>query len=275
MHQTLGFIGGGNMAASLIGGLIADGWPADRIYVSDPDAARREHLSELFSVHTDAQNERIIELCSTILLAVKPQLMASVINPLKSAIKQYEPLIITIAAGIRLGDLSRWSDNYHKLIRSMPNTPALLQSGATALYADPAVSNDDKAIAETIMRAVGITLWVNKEADMDAVTALSGSGPAYFFYVMQALEEAGVKLGLDEETARLLTLQTAFGAAKMALESTDSPEGLRGKVTSPGGTTEQAIQSLQQNELMEIFNQALHAAHQRSQQLAEEHGLQT
>jgi pyrroline-5-carboxylate reductase len=190
-------------------------------------------------------------------------------------INQQQPLLITIAAGIRLSDLSRWCNGYHNMIRSMPNTPALLQSGATALYADPAVSDANKDIAETVMRAVGIAIWVNEEAQMDAVTALSGSGPAYFFYVMQVMEQAGIELGLPEETARLLTLQTAFGAAKMAMESTDSPELLRAKVTSPGGTTEQALQTLHENGLQELFNKALHAAHRRSQQLAKEHGLQT
>lgn len=275
MHRTIGFIGGGNMAASLIGGLIADGWPSAKIYVSDPDTARREHLSELFAVHTEELNERIIEQCQIVLLAVKPQMMASVISPLKDLIKKQQPLLITIAAGICLSDLSRWCDNYHQLIRSMPNTPALLQSGATALYADPSVSEANKDIAETVMRAVGLTIWVEEEAQMDAVTALSGSGPAYFFYVMQAMEQAGVALGLTEEIARLLTIQTAFGAAKMAMESNDSPEQLRNKVTSPGGTTEEAIRILQENALHDLFNKAIQAAHQRSELLAKEHGLQS
>jgi len=270
--KHIGFIGGGNMAASLIGGLIADGWKANNIHVSDPDASRREHLGQLFSIQTHADNIPNVMACDVLLLAVKPQMMADVISPLADSIASQKPLIITIAAGIGLADLSRWCGGYSNLIRSMPNTPALLQSGATALYADPSVNAENKDLAETIMRAVGLTLWLESEEQINAVTAVSGSGPAYFFYVMEAMEQAGVDLGLSAETARLLTLQTAFGAARMALESTDNPETLRQKVTSPGGTTERALGILEEGKLKQIFKQALTGASERSQELATLYG---
>jgi pyrroline-5-carboxylate reductase len=275
MNTTqIGFIGGGNMAASLIGGLIADGWPADKIHVSDPDHGRRELLHSRFSVHSHDDNIATVQATDVLVLAVKPQSMSAVVRPLAAAIAQKQALLITIAAGINLTDLSRWCGDYTRLVRSMPNTPALVQSSATALYADPSVDAAGRDLAETIMRAVGLTLWVDSEEQIDAVTALSGSGPAYFFYIMEAIEEAGIGLGLSAKNARLLTLQTAFGAAKMALESADDPQTLRQKVTSPGGTTERALSELQQGDLKALLNQAIKAACERSQELAKELGQQ-
>jgi len=271
----IGFIGGGNMAASLIGGLIADGWLASNIHVSDPDQARRQHLGDLFAIQTHADNAATVQAANVLLLAVKPQMMADVISPLAEDIARKQPLIITIAAGIRLSDLSRWCNGYTRLVRSMPNTPALLQCGATALYADPSVNAESRDLAETIMRAVGLTLWLENEDQINAVTAVSGSGPAYFFYIMEAMEQAGIDLGLSAETARLLTLQTAFGAAKMALESNDSPETLRRKVTSPGGTTERALSIMDDAGLKQTFQQALAGARERSTELAKLYGQQS
>jgi len=274
-NTSIGFIGGGNMASSLIGGLIADGWPADKIRVSDPDNQRREHLGSRLSIHTTDNNIGILESSDVIVICVKPQVMAEVTKPLAASIQQYQPLIISIAAGINLNDLSRWLGGYKKLVRTMPNTPALVQSAATALVAENAVDQTDRDLAETVMRAVGLTLWVDNEAQIDAVTAVSGSGPAYFFYVMEAMEQAGVEMGLSAENARLLTIQTAFGAAKMALESEDDPGTLRRKVTSPGGTTERALSIMEDNHLRQTFSQALNGARDRSQELAKILGQET
>jgi pyrroline-5-carboxylate reductase len=204
-----------------------------------------------------------------LVLAVKPQVLREVAKPLATAIQRYRPLVISVAAGVREPDLRRWLGDQVAIVRSMPNTPALVKSGATALYANPHVSDQQQQLAESILRAVGLTIWVNDENLLDSVTALSGSGPAYFFLVMEALEQAGIKLGLSEEQARLLTLETAFGAAKMALESPQSPALLRNRVTSPGGTTECALKVLQEGQLETLFVNALEAACQRARELGD------
>ena len=269
MSETqIGFIGGGNMATSLIGGLVTDGWDTNAIHVSDPDSERLAYLHERFAIQTHQDNRATVNAADVLVLAIKPQLMADIMSPLADSISTKQPLLLSIAAGITLTNLSRWCGGYKTIVRSMPNTPALVQSGATGLYADPSVNADQRDLAETVMRAVGLTLWVENESQIDAVTAISGSGPAYFFYIMEAIEQAGVNLGLSTENARLLTLQTAFGASKMALESPDNPEILRQKVTSPGGTTERALSILEQGDLKKLFNQALSGAYERSQELA-------
>jgi pyrroline-5-carboxylate reductase len=191
-----------------------------------------------------------------------------VASDLAPAIQKQQPLIISIAAGVQESALRRWLGENVALVRSMPNTPAMIQAGASGLHASKGVSKEQKNLAESILRAVGITCWVDKESLMDAVTAVSGSGPAYFFLVMEAIENAATDMGLDEDTARLLTLQTAMGAARMALESNDSPGILRGKVTSPGGTTEKALNTLEQGNLRELFRNALAAARDRSEELS-------
>lgn len=269
MHQrTIAFIGGGNMARSLISGLIADGYGADRIWVTDPAEAKLAELHDHFSVRTTASNIEAASAADVVVLAVKPQVLKGVAEALAATVQATKPLVISIAAGVRERDIQRWLGGGIAIVRTMPNTPALVQSGATALYANPAVSDEQHNLAESILRAVGLTVWVKDEALMDTVTALSGSGPAYFFLVMEALEKAAVQLGLPQDTARLLTLQTAFGAAKMALESSEDAVTLRARVTSPGGTTERAIAVLEQNRIREIFEEALRAAHARSQELA-------
>lgn len=267
-HSSIGFIGGGNMANSLISGLIADGWPADKIKVADPSNGCREHLASHYAIQTFTDNNDVVSTSNILVLAIKPQIMAEVAQSLATTVLQTKPLIISIAAGINMADLSRWLGNYKNLIRTMPNTPAMVQSGATALIADSSVEQNNRDLAETIMRAVGLTIWVDNEEQIDAVTAVSGSGPAYFFYIMEVMEKAGIDMGLSAENARLLTIQTAFGAAKMALESEDSPSVLRQKVTSPGGTTERALSILEDKKLPEIFSQALNGARERSRELA-------
>ncbi len=268
-HPQITFIGGGNMCASLLGGLITDGWPSSHIHVVEPDETRRTALQTRYSIQTSPEVSSAAEQAAVIVLAVKPQVLQSVCVTLADSVQQHKPLIISVAAGIHLEDIERWLGGDLAIVRSMPNTPALLQSGATALYANTRVSSDQKQTAETILRAVGLTLWLDDEAMLDAVTALSGSGPAYFFLMMEAMQDAAVKLGLDPQQARLLTLQTAFGAAKMALESDRDTAELRRRVTSPGGTTESAISSFQQGGYQQLVEQAMTAARDRAVELAE------
>ncbi len=270
--MTLTFIGGGNMAGSLIGGLIADGWNPAKITVADPDERQLERLAARFGIATTTDNDKAAAAAEIIVLAVKPQAVENVARELAGTVAQRRALVVSIAAGIREADLRGWIGADTAIVRGMPNTPALVQSGATALYANSAVSEQQRDAAESILRAVGLTIWVDDEAQMDAVTALSGSGPAYFFLFMEALQQAGCELGLPEETARLLTLQTAFGAAKMALESPEDAATLRRRVTSPGGTTERAILTFQENGLAALVSKALKAAAIRSRELAQEFG---
>jgi pyrroline-5-carboxylate reductase len=271
-QNTITFIGGGNMARSLIGGLIADGCDPARIHVADPDAGQRDALQTAFSVITHDDNTEALQNADVVILAVKPQIIRQVATGIGSALQTAPVLVMSIAAGIRVDALQRWLGASLPVVRTMPNTPALVQSGATALFASPEVDAAQRDLSERIMRAVGITLWVDDEAQLDAVTALSGSGPAYYFLVMQAMEAAGQQLGLSAETARLLTLQTAFGAAKLALESHEDPALLRQQVTSPGGTTERAIETLQGGRFMELFADALLAARERATELSDQLG---
>lgn len=271
-NTTLAFIGGGNMASSLVGGLIADGWDPASIRVADTSAQQLERLSQRFPVTTTTDNRAAIAQADVIVLAVKPQSMQAVAQQLADDINQQQALVISIAAGIRESTLRTWLGANTAIVRTMPNTPAMVQSGATALFANPAVNEEQRSIAESILRAVGVAIWVDDEALMDAVTALSGSGPAYFFLFMEALQKAGCELGLPARTAHLLTLQTAFGAAKMALESTEDAATLRRRVTSPGGTTERAISVLQDGGFEALVSEALQSAAARSRELADQFG---
>jgi pyrroline-5-carboxylate reductase len=271
-NTRLAFIGAGNMARSLIGGLIADGWNPTSIYVADPDSKQLSALATSFQVNTDNDNRRVTANSEVVVLAVKPQILHGVALELAPAVQRARPLVISVAAGVRTSDLARWLGGECALVRCMPNTPALVQSGATALFATESVSAEQKDLAESILRAVGLALWVHDEELMDAVTALSGSGPAYFFLVIEALQTAGQELGLNEKTAKLLALQTAFGAAKMALESSDEAAVLRQRVTSPGGTTEKALAVLENGQLRALFKDALTAARDRARELAQQLG---
>lgn len=279
INKKIGFIGSGNMAYSLVGGLTSTGVVGQNIWVSDPDEDKLAQMAEHFSVNTCTDNSELVTAVEVVILAVKPQQLASVCADISAAVCLSKPLIISIAAGVLSKDIERWlgaaGDTPLALVRCMPNTPSLVQSGATALFANAQVDDEQKTLAESILRAAGLTLWLENESDMDAVTALSGSGPAYFFLVIEAMEKAGVQLGLDKNTAQLLAIQTAFGASKMALESGDSPETLRKKVTSPGGTTEKAISILQDGQLEELFAKALEGARDRSVELAKILGSDT
>jgi len=266
--NTLAFIGGGNMAASLISGLVNDGYDSQHILVSDPDAEKLASLAAHFRIKSSADNNQAVANADIVILAVKPQAMEKVARALADTLQQTKPLVISIAAGICEADLQNWLGGEISLVRTMPNTPAMIQTGAIVLHASSEVSKKQQDLAESIMRSVGLTRWVNSEELMDAVTALSGSGPAYFFLVMEAMEAAGIELGIPADTARLLTLQTALGAAKMAMESADGPAILRQRVTSPGGTTESALKTLNEGDLLPLFKQALTDARDRSVELS-------
>jgi len=271
-EQTIGFIGGGNMAGSLVGGLIADGFTPNDIWVSDVDAEKLAELHDRWRVNTSTDNTQVAAVVRALVLAVKPQILHTVAADIAATVKQHRPLVISIAAGIRAKDIERWLDAPTPIVRCMPNTPALVRTGATALHANAHVSDEQHDWAESVLRAVGVTVWVDDEAMLDAVTALSGSGPAYFFLFMEAMEQAALELGLDRQTARLLTEQTAFGAAKVALEVDESPDELRRRVTSPGGTTEKAIEVFEEGGLRTLVAQAMRAARSRSVELSNELG---
>lgn len=270
-HHTLGFIGGGNMARSLIGGLIARGLKPAQVIVSDPIAAQRESLVAQLAVRATADNLEVARTADVIVLAVKPQELRAVATVMASAVRERKPLLISVAAGIRANDLQRWLGGM-PVVRSMPNRPALNGCGVTGLFATHDVSQDNRNLAESILSAVGPALWVNEEAQMDAVTAISGSGPAYFFLLIEMLEAAGVKLGLNVDVARRLAIETAYGAGQMAHAATDSPATLREQVTSKGGTTEAALKSLEAAQIRAIFNTAIAAAAHRSAEMAEQLG---
>lgn len=262
---NIAFIGGGNMAQALIGGLLAQQVDAARITVSEPLAALHNTLHQ-FGVQVTTDNQQAIRAAQVVILAVKPQVMAQVLQPLREQFKNQ--LIISIAAGVTISTLSHLLGNYPRIVRAMPNTPALIQTGATGLYATAAVEAADRTLATSILQAAGLVLWVEQEQQLDAVTAVSGSGPAYFFYLMEAMIQAGQHLGLTEEQARVLTLQTALGAAKMAVSSPHSPAQLRKNVTSPNGTTQAAIESMDASKVNIHVQQALQAAATRSAELA-------
>ncbi|KAI8900058.1 pyrroline-5-carboxylate reductase [Globomyces pollinis-pini] len=275
INQKLAFIGGGNMANAIIGGLLTAGFVASNIIVSDPYPPSRDNLEKNFNVKTTDDNNITVTAPNTVLiLAVKPQVMKSVAEGIAKMVQTHKPLIITIAAGITLPDLSRWLlkdsiDNHPpSLIRCMPNTPALVGQGATGLYAEAGVTESQKNIAFTILKSVSkSTYWVDKESLLDVVTGVSGSGPAYFFLMVEALEQAGIDLGLPADVARGLAAQTCLGAGSMLTTSTDSPAELRRKVTSPNGTTEAAVKSLEAGGVRELFANAVKAATNRGEEL--------
>jgi len=267
-NKSITFIGGGNMARSLINGIIQDNNDV-RLCVSDPDETQLDGIRRNWpSVKTTTDNFAAIDQADVVILAVKPQVMAQVIEPLAEMAQQQKMLFISIAAGVTEEKLSTLLGGGVPVVRCMPNTPALVQSGATGLFANEQVSKQQASLAESILRSVGITVWFKEQHLLDAVTAVSGSGPAYFFLVMEAMQAAAEKLGITPEDAKLLTLQTAFGAAKLALESGDEPAELRKKVTSKGGTTEAALAELMNGGLPELFDTALQAANNRAKELA-------
>lgn len=265
---VIAMLGAGNMGSSLIGGMIKNGHPADKLIATDPSEEKLQQLKNRFNIIVTVDNNEAIKQADVVMFAVKPQVFADVAKPLAKVIQSKKPLIISVAAGVTAAHLTSWLGEGVAIVRVMPNTPALIGAGASGLYANEHTNREQRNIAESMMRAVGVTAWVESEQDIDTVTALSGSGPAYYFLFMEAFQEAAEKAGLPAETARLLTQQTALGAAMMATESAETPAELRKKVTSPGGTTERAISVLEENHIRDIFNKALLAAKHRSEELA-------
>ena len=269
MNQRITFIGGGNMATSLIAGLLSNNFPADHISVAEPDTEKAKALQQQFSVHTFSDNVEACNEANIIVLAVKPQIMQPVCRGIADTVQNIQPLVISIAAGLLSADISRWLGDDISIVRCMPNTPSLLNAGATGLFANIRVNTEQKQQADQVLSSAGINVWVDKESQLDAVTAVSGSGPAYYFLFMEAMQSAGEQLGLTAEQAKQLTLQTALGAARMAIEADEEPATLRAKVTSKGGTTEQAINTFEANNLREIVMKAMQAANNRASELAE------
>ncbi|EOR05239.1 pyrroline-5-carboxylate reductase [Acinetobacter genomosp. 15BJ] len=267
LNQNICFIGGGNMAQALIGGLLSRGLPTTRITVSDPVEQIR-HILEEKNIQTTTDNVDAIKNADVVVLAVKPQVLATVLQPLKGLLS--DKLVISIIAGAEIQTISDLIGGSQRIVRVMPNTPALVQTGAHGIYASEAVGAQDRELTSQILAATGLTIWVESEAQIDAVTAVSGSGPAYFFYLMESMIRAGKNLGLDEKVATALTLQTALGAAQMAITSSNSPAELRKNVTSPNGTTQAALEVFDRAQISQNIQAALAAAQKRSQELAQE-----
>ncbi|MEW6132555.1 MAG: pyrroline-5-carboxylate reductase [Pseudomonadota bacterium] len=269
MTNSISFIGGGNMATAIIGGLLADGTPAASIEVVDVSGDTCARLTRQFGVKACTAPAEA-QLAGVIVLAVKPQQLPEVAKQLAPRLRGQ--LVVSIAAGVRLADLVRWLGGYARIVRAMPNTPAMVGAGISGLFAGEALEEADRSAAESILRAVGAVVWVGDEGELDWVTALSGSGPAYVFHFIEAMEEAGIKGGLSGEVARRLALHTVFGAAKLALEAGEDPAVLRAKVTSRGGTTERALASLDADGFIDMIARAVNAAAARSKELGDELG---
>jgi pyrroline-5-carboxylate reductase len=267
MQQTIAFIGGGNMAASLIGGLLAAGHEAAQLRVAEPSAERADWLRREFGVVVHPSGADVIQGAGALVLAVKPQQMKAALAGLRA---DAGSVVVSVAAGVRLARLQAWLGNDAHYVRSMPNTPALLRRGISGLYAVSATPATARRLAESILATAGETVWLQREEELDAVTALSGSGPAYFFLLTEALREAGTRLGLEPATAARLALQTFTGAAAMAADAGRDVRELRAQVTSKGGTTEAAVKSLEDGGLRALFSEALAAAAQRSRELGDQ-----
>jgi pyrroline-5-carboxylate reductase len=272
-HPTIALIGAGNMGASLIGGLVRHGFDSKSIYITDPNPEKRQYMVDHYHVNALSDTISAISSADVIIIAVKPQHVKEVMHNIKEVVNTRKPLIISVATGITAESMSAWlGDTNIAIVRCMPNTPALIGCGMTALHANAFVTDEQCKTAESILKAAGEIVWLKEPHLMDAVTALSGSGPAYFFLIMEALQQAGEALGLPAETARQLTLQTALGAAKMAIESQEDLVTLRKRVTSPGGTTERGIAVMEDNHIRVILKNTLVAAKDRSRELAEQLG---
>lgn len=264
------FLGGGNMASALIGGLLKQGFSSSDIRAIELLETGRERLQKDFGIRALASPDQAALDCDVLVLAVKPQQMREALTPFAGHLQNQ--LVISIAAGLRLGDLSRWLGGHTKLVRAMPNTPALIGQGVTGLFAGAGVSPAERDIVNRILGAVGSSVWVDREELIDAVTALSGSGPAYVFHFIEALESAGEELGLSAETARKLAIATLVGSSALAAGSHEPPAVLRERVTSKGGTTAAALQSMAQDQFPAMIARALRAAADRGKEMGEQLG---
>lgn len=272
MDINAAFIGGGNMGGALIRGLLARGLPAQRISVGEAVQARRIQLADELGVHVTADSAEAAAGADIVVLAVKPQDMATTTQQLADAFSQRKPLVLSIAAGIRVEDIVAWSGPGVPVVRAMPNRPALNGAGASALYAPPGLSEAHRQLAESVLGAAGTTVWVAEESLLDVVTALSGSGPAYFFLLAELMTDAAVTLGLAREAALELAIQTLYGAGRMARESDGDLARLRAEVTSKGGTTEAAVRVFDAANLRGIVAAGLAAATDRGRELAQAFG---
>ena len=269
-NKKISFIGGGNMAQALISGLISCGVKPSLITVADPSSDAREQLAAkgLNTVDPTADAKAAVIGADIVVLAVKPQVMKAVVSGFADVLDKQ--LVISVAAGLSTALLSNMLGGYSNIVRAMPNTPAMIQMGATGLYGTDDISAEQKQLATSVMEASGLVMWVDNEEHMHAVTAVSGSAPAYMFYFIEAMVDGAVALGLDKEQASALAMQTMLGAAKMAMGSEDAPAELRRKVTSPNGTTQAAIESMQANDISRQIVEAMQACYDRSQALSEE-----
>lgn len=266
--QSIAFIGAGNMATALIKGLIAKGYPCANIWAADPNQEQLAQLKKDSNINVSNDNPAVIQQADVVVLAVKPQLVAEVLRPLQQVLDTKAVLLISIAAGVSIKTLESLSSIKQAIVRCMPNTPALVEAGASALYANACTSDAQQQQAQSILSAVGMVCWLQDESDIDTVTALSGSGPAYFFLFIEALQTAAIEQGLDPDIANKLALQTAFGAAKLALSSDGDVAELRRKVTSPGGTTEAALAQFEKDDFSNIIARAVAKAKAKSEELA-------
>lgn len=272
MDITAAFVGGGNMGGALIRGLIARGLPARKVSVGEAQQARRIELADELGVHVTADNREAVQGADVVVIAVKPQDMAGTVQSVADVLRARPPLLISIAAGIRVGDIEGWCGPEIPVVRAMPNRPALNGAGASALYAPASVGDPHRGLAAQILGAVGTTVWVSDESLIDVVTALSGSGPAYFFLLAELMTEAAVRLGLDRASAQELSIQTLYGSGRMARDSDGDLARLRAEVTSKGGTTEAAIRSFEAANLRGIVAAALTAATERGREMAQAFG---
>ena len=268
---VIGFIGAGNMAYALINGLLNNGYNSKNIKASDPNNELLQKREAELNITTFSNNSSLIEVCDIIVFAVKPQVISEVCLELREKIKPNH-LFISIVAGIRVNDINRWLGGNYSLVRTMPNTPALMQHGVTGLFPNELVNDEQKALVTTILSSVGDCFWVDEERLIDAITAISGSGPAYFFLLMQSMTQAGMALGLDEKTAKELSIQTGLGASLMATKSGMDPRTLRTNVTSPNGTTQAAIEYFQDQNFEGMVANATRAAFDRARELSTELG---
>ena len=270
INHKVGFIGGGNMARAIAGGLLRGGMHATDVYLSEPREGQRDLLRrELYGVQVSEDNESVARKAEVLVFAVKPQILKPVCLQLAAAVQARQPIIISIAAGPRVDDIDRWLGGGLSVVRVMPNQPALIDQGISALYANPRASAGARQLAETIMSAVGQVVWVDNEADIDAVTAVSGTGPAYFYLLIDIMIRSAVDFGLDETTARALAVETARGATSLAAAETESMSAMIERVRSPGGTTTAAFEYLEAAEVRGIFANAIKAARERATELAD------
>jgi pyrroline-5-carboxylate reductase len=269
--DTVGFIGGGNMTRAITGGLLDDGYDAQKISIAEPSDARRVALGEsLPGIFLSADNAEVVARSSCVVLSVKPQIIATVCKDLSDAVQTTRPLVISIAAGARIEDIDAWLGGNNAVVRVMPNQPALLRKGVSGMYGNSITTDAQIAAATNILSAVGSVVTVASEADIDAVTAVSGSGPAYFYLLIDMIAKTGVELGLDEDVAVQLATQTAVGASTLAKQSGESMDTLISRVRSPGGTTAAALDALLESGVHNIFTQALTAARDRATELADD-----